>query len=572
MRRPFVKRFIYAPAAACLGIIIFLTIYGLEPLRFTGDGWMIHGLQGHDILQHYTGWLFYRNSPWTFPLCKALFLGYPEGTSIVYTDSLPLAALFFKLLSPLLPEQFQYFGLYLCFCYAAQGFFAAILIRQLTKDRLYAFIAGPLFILCSCFIERGLHHTALASHWLLLASLVIYLYMKDDKNKKTGAVFWVLLLSAAVGTHPYLFAMVFGVFLLSWVGSFFRAKKEWFRSIPWFLAGIILPLLFGFILGVFGTGLSPASGFGTYSLNLNAVFNPIHGEPGPWAALLPERPILSETVDGSFYLGLPMIILVVILTLLICFDRRRIKKTAGTDPGGIFILMILYTIFALSNVIAFDDKVLFHYPLPDLIYQAASIFRSSCRFFFLPYYTLLLVAAVGIRRLLFPNKKQAAAAFCLLMILLQTADIFPGLNGIHNTFKTRYAQWELVNDWNELASRYDTALTFDKLGDRSLAYWLGKNGFKTNIEISAAIHRDSYWERTAQDRENLFLILKEGGGLPDKNALYLISDETGSSRTFPDERSLTEFLDILRKNYEGEADLLYLPHEVKYYWVLCPRK
>ena len=83
-----------------LGILMFLAIFGIEPLRYTGIGWTQHGYGGHDITQHQMGWMFYRNSPWTFPLCKALFLGYPQGTSISYTDSIPLAALFFKLLSP----------------------------------------------------------------------------------------------------------------------------------------------------------------------------------------------------------------------------------------------------------------------------------------------------------------------------------------------------------------------------------------------------------------------------------------------------------------------------------------
>ena len=571
MRNGKIRKALFAPAAALIGILIFLAICGPEPLRFSGDGWMIHGIQGHDIMQHYTGWLFYRNSPWSFPLCKALFLGYPEGTSIAYTDSIPLVALFFKLISPFLGERFQYFGMYQCFCYAAQGFFAAILVWQLTKDRLYAVIASPLLIICSCFIERGFHHTALASHWLLLAAMVLYFYMKDSLRLKSAALFWTLLLCAAIGIHPYLFAMVFGVFFISWVESFIKNRTDTLRFIPFFLTGIIVPLLLGFILGIFGTRLSPGSGFGTYGLNLNAIFNPVHSELDKWASLLPDRPIRSETIDGSFYLGLPVLIFAVLIILMICFDKQKAKKILKACPG-LIILMVLYTVFAFSDQVAFDGEIIFSYPLPDMVRQAAGVFRSSCRFFFLPYYGILLLSAVWIRGILFPKREELAIACCLFLILLQAADIFPGLKAIHTLLKPRYAQWELVNDWNELASRYDTAMTFDRVRDRSLAYWLGKNGFKTNIVITAAIHRNLYWERTAPDRANLLRLLSEGDSLPDRNSIYLISDETGDDRTFPDEQSLSEFLDRVRKNYQGQADLLYLPHEVKYYWVLCPRK
>ena len=34
-----------------LGILMFLAIFGIEPLRYTGIGWTQHGYGGHDITQ-----------------------------------------------------------------------------------------------------------------------------------------------------------------------------------------------------------------------------------------------------------------------------------------------------------------------------------------------------------------------------------------------------------------------------------------------------------------------------------------------------------------------------------------
>jgi hypothetical protein len=83
-----------------LGILVFLAIYGVEPLRVTGSGWIFQGVIESDILQHYAGWMFFRDSPWTWPLGLALNMGYPYGANISYTDSIPIVSIFFKAIPP----------------------------------------------------------------------------------------------------------------------------------------------------------------------------------------------------------------------------------------------------------------------------------------------------------------------------------------------------------------------------------------------------------------------------------------------------------------------------------------
>ena len=95
---------------AILGAIFFIIIYGFCVLDPTYDEWL---LGKGDLTQHYLGWCFYRRSEWTFPVGLTNQLAYPTYTSVIFTDSIPVFAVFFKLLSPLLPETFQYFGLFL---------------------------------------------------------------------------------------------------------------------------------------------------------------------------------------------------------------------------------------------------------------------------------------------------------------------------------------------------------------------------------------------------------------------------------------------------------------------------
>ena len=93
-----------------------------------------------DVQQHYAGWLFYRQSPISLPLCETDHLNWPDGTSIAFTDSIPLFAAFFRLLSPLLPGIFQYFGLYTALCFALQGGFAALLAGLFARSDLAALL------------------------------------------------------------------------------------------------------------------------------------------------------------------------------------------------------------------------------------------------------------------------------------------------------------------------------------------------------------------------------------------------------------------------------------------------
>ncbi len=127
---------------AALGIVVFLLLYGPSTLDVTYDSWIYNGYVEEDIIQRYAGWLYYRAAPWSWPLTVAENLSQPYGASIVFTDSLPLAAAFFKLLGPLLPATFQYFGWINLLNFALQGSFAVLLVRRFGLGRWYSLAAA----------------------------------------------------------------------------------------------------------------------------------------------------------------------------------------------------------------------------------------------------------------------------------------------------------------------------------------------------------------------------------------------------------------------------------------------
>lgn len=552
-----------------LGILMFLAIFGIEPLRYTGIGWTQHGFGGHDITQHQMGWMFYRNSPWTFPLCKALFLGYPQGTSISYTDSIPLAALFFKLISPVLPADFQYFGLYTCFCFMMQGIFSSALLFLVTKDRLYSVIGSTIFTVAGCFVERCFRHTALSSHWLLLAALLLYLSRKRNPQKKHYLLI-AALFCVSLGIHPYLFAMVFAVLTLSEAESFFSDPGNRKNSL-FFLLCTGITVIFGCVLGLFGTKVAPVSGYGMYSLNLNAIFNPFSAHHSVWSAFLPNREIFPAQGDGIYYLGLPMLVLTgIAVAAQVIFNFKSFTRILR-EYRWLILLLCGFTIFAVSNVVTFDDRILKVIPLPEQVTEMLNIFRASARFFFLPYYCIILFALASLHRML-QNRRIISALFCLVTAALQITEIRPGLQDIHRFFETRYDYIDLSDEWKELAQHYNTARTFDCLTNQSLAFWLAKNNFRTDMMITAPIHMDAYWQQTEEERNRLRQALADGTETLAPDSIYIISTETGTNRSFSNDSELEAYIDLVKKAYAGKADLVFLTDWVREYWVLCPEQ
>ena len=82
----------YFSIGAVIGAVLFIGIYGIGVLNFTNDGWL---LTGRDLQQHYVGWKYFRAADWSFPLGNHDGLTYPYKVSVLYTDSIPLFAIFF---------------------------------------------------------------------------------------------------------------------------------------------------------------------------------------------------------------------------------------------------------------------------------------------------------------------------------------------------------------------------------------------------------------------------------------------------------------------------------------------
>ena len=109
--------------------LIFGLMYGFKVLNPTNINWIFAGYG--DLIQHYVGWEAFRVADWSFPLGLTNVVSYPLDISVIYTDSVPLLAIFFKLISFMLPKSFQYMGLYGLLCFILQGILSAKIVKKL---------------------------------------------------------------------------------------------------------------------------------------------------------------------------------------------------------------------------------------------------------------------------------------------------------------------------------------------------------------------------------------------------------------------------------------------------------
>ena len=153
-------------------IAFFLTIafLGLDNIFFNNVNWIS---SFGDMSNSYNAWTYYKNDIWRFPLGVNPNYGIEVGTSIVFTDSIPLLAIFFKTFKTLLGDEFQYFSFWIYLCFLFQLFIPFLIIKKITSKNFFAIISSLVFLVSPIFLHRLGLHLALGGHWLILLSFYI---------------------------------------------------------------------------------------------------------------------------------------------------------------------------------------------------------------------------------------------------------------------------------------------------------------------------------------------------------------------------------------------------------------
>lgn len=369
-------------------------------------------VSGADIFQHQNGWEWFRQEAWLFPLGSISAFGYPFGTTVSFTDSIPLFAFLFKLLDPLLPGNFQYLGMWVLLSTIGQFFFGLLILGEFTSSSWKKILGASLLVLSPVLINRVFYHNSLTAQWILLAGFW-FTGVEYRRGLWRGA--WVTLFPVSLLVHLYFAAMLIPFWALS---QLFRYKREK-RIKPLLIDTLLLIAVMvgiGYAIGLFSLSVGDllGEGYGFYSWNLNGFIN-----PGKYSAFLAELPVGSEgQAEGYSYLGLGNLLL---LPLAIFYVARREKSHHNKFlAAAVVLISVLFTLFALSNRAFFNSHLLWDFRFSKKIEIALAFFRASGRFIWPVFYLIVLFSLSQVIR-----GSRFAIAILLLAVLLQFFDLQP---------------------------------------------------------------------------------------------------------------------------------------------------
>ena len=498
-----------------MGVAAFIAVVGLGILNPRNVNWL---LADFDMTLEYLGWAFYRYGPWTFPIGVNPNFGLDISSSIIYSNSLPLFAMVFKPFSGLLGEPFQFWGAWILLCFVLQAWMAWKLLGLITKDVLIkSFASGLLLFSPPMFSQIGFHNSTVG-HFPILAAM--YLILRPNQDKRV--LWWSILLPCTLMIHPYTFAMLVALWLADLLDKFIIQKK---LSILQVLLEIVCAftttILIAWQAGYFMNVSPGETGFGTYRMNLLALFDPSGFDAANWSFLYNLPWVRSNNnYEGFVYLGLGLVAVLLISLPMMAKHRDKLVKLLR-GHAFIFLCLIALTFFALSNNIGIGSWT-FSVPLTPKFFSIASILRASARMFWPVFY---VIAIAGIYFLIRGYSKKIATTVLGLALAIQIVDTSGAWLEIKNKINHPGAQpVSSLSDlfWANAARHYKKVVRVPVWNEQAIwekfANYAAQNQLGTNSVFMGRVDQQKIERSNQKIKEALVQ------GKFDPGTLYIVED------------------------------------------------
>tara|TARA_B100000989_G_scaffold91533_1_gene66198 strand:- start:342 stop:2435 length:2094 start_codon:yes stop_codon:yes gene_type:complete len=480
------KKFFSYQQIFLLVISIFFCFYllGYDNFNFSNQSWLING----DLAQYQLGWKFYREDIWRFPLGLNPNYGITNSSSIVYSDSIPLLAIFFKVFRNFLSEGFQYFSFWIFICIYLQALFSFKIIYYYTKNISYSLASSLFFIFSTILIYRSGIHLSLTAHWLILGYFYVQVSTDYNKDLKKHLVIYLSLL-----VHFYFSLILLGIFFLEKIIKF---KNLSILDLTSSFTLIIFSLILMYTVGYFTIGIEDGLGFGygIYNYNLNSFLNPIgenHIDKFNWSLFLPELNFQNKEMEGFSYLGISGILFLVLYFKYLIKGKSPIVFPKRTN----ILIFFVFFIIATSNNVNFGNYNLLTLELNKYIYGVLSSIRASGRLIWPIYYLIFIIGIVTIFQYSL-NKKKPLLIISILA-LFQLVDLAPGISNYY--FGKQYVNQnqkssDITKQIQGLSKQFDNLKLFKPDNNSSIFFLLNEhilneNYKKTNISYLARVDR-----------------------------------------------------------------------------------
>jgi hypothetical protein len=566
--------------ALIAGTTAFIYVTGGRIFNPTYTSWLMIG----DSAQHYAGWRFFRNTPiLQWPLGKNAGLGMEFSSSIVFTDSLPLGAIICKYMRFLLPTPFQYFGIWIWLCFVLQALFAWKVLKYYINQQIQIIIGSCFLVLAPALTYRLVHqgygHMALASHFVILAAMNLYL----SPGLRTPA--WSVLLSATSLIHAYFMPLV----MVFWIAAIFRKCKNQNLSSKAILKHLVLILgvLFLTMIAIGYTSLGMHLFLGDSSVtpdSWNYIFRwqPLSLIDGStdfstgWSHFLFDQKELFGDVEGFSFLGSGVIALLLIvglwhsyhlrlqlkyswsltaLTLLALigeniflgkkvfsmtifsllitfilgivieyiFGRKKSAEKKDQSHKILFIGVFVLALYSMTNRPGIGKRTFFEYPLVPIVKSFTQTFRTHGRSIWPAYYLVIIVVLVFVCRHV---AARYATSLLFVGLVFQILDSNPAVTEARHRF-TESKEW--VNPmqdpyWKLLSSHYENLVIYPPTQNDPEKKWVIFTDFAADHNLATNSGYFSRWDTTQYEGTATILGYQLLLNELNPKTLYVVSD------------------------------------------------
>jgi len=552
-----------------LGTAIFIYVTGGTIINPTNRDWLMFG----DAAQHYLGLEFFRHTPLLqWPIGANYPLGMELSSSIVFTDSIPIAAYIAKLINPVLPATFQYLGIWIWLCFVLQAFFAQQFLKFFLSNKAHVYLGACFVVLSPPLIYRLVHagygHISLASHWLILASFCLYLRPGRNDLK------WSLLIALCWLIHAYFAPMVSAIWLASLVKRLFMdgERLSLLKSTGVVaLTSLIVMWASGYFM--IGSNFNPEGWDYVFRWQpLSLVDSGTEGSTG-WSYLLGDRAQLAGESEAFSFLGTGVIFLMAIslaraalqdritkvlvaigalgsLSLLFVSITRSLPLSRVLSMSALFVVVVFFSmtllnlsrlsnssrtylpliiavcmlaVYSMTNRVGFAQQTLFEYPLFPPLRQFTETFRAHGRLIW-PLYYLALFSAVIIFAKTF-SRKYISLILCALLCF-QILDSSSAISNARQRFSDS-PQWvSPMKDprWGMFAEKYKNVVVVPPLNNDPAEEWINIAEFALRYQLSTNSGKFSRYSLSAVSYYSKSVADSVAQGRFGSTTIYVVND------------------------------------------------
>jgi hypothetical protein len=490
-----------------------------------------------DVGASQAAWEYFRAAPlFQWPITSSPNYGVGWGSIFQGTAGNVLVALPLKVLSPVLPGQFQYLGLWVVACFVAQAVIVRRLFEVMGLGAAERVLGAVVVTLSPILLFRigAMAHLDLGGQWLITLSLLLY------RNSAARSKRWWVLVVVAAAVNIYLFAMTFAVWFAAWLRDEVQARGRTWRSAVGVLSGGSVAAVLGLWLLGFFAFRDSATGYGFFRMNMAAFINPGYSPTASFSGLLDRfgslraRQFAVEEGEGFAYVGLAPLLALPFLAIALVEKRLRWLRR---NTALAVVTSVLFAIAVSNRVVVVRRE--FTYWWPNLLLEARQVFRSSGRFAWLLAYVLAVAGWIALSRW---SRRSGRLAFVVLVAVavVHVVDIAPGIRATHETLSAakpdRYTfdseTWsDVIRDRPALS----IVPTFDIQADGNgpaATYWIDSGrwydiirfGARHNLGLNFAyVGRPVVDDVRRANELNADTVLV---GRPESGFVYLFADES----------------------------------------------